>query len=139
MTNIRFAFRMLLKTPFVTGIAVVSLALGIGANSAIFSLTDQYLLRSLPVADPGRLVNLASPGPKQGSNSCNQSGDCDEVFSYPMFRDLEQKQTAFTGIAAHRIFDASLAYRGATETGERSGGCSGRPTTGWSASRRSRS
>jgi len=44
-------------------VAIVSLGLGIGANAAIFSLFDQMLLRALPVQDPGRLVNLASPGP----------------------------------------------------------------------------
>ena len=51
------------------------------------------LLRPLPVQDPERLVNLTAPGPKPGSQSCNQAGDCDEVFSYPMFRDLERGQT----------------------------------------------
>ena len=61
------AFRTLAKTPFVTTIAVLSLALGIGANAAIFSLFDQMLLRPLPVHEPERLVNLSAPGPKPGS------------------------------------------------------------------------
>src|SRR6266576_3472668 len=99
MPNFKFALRTLFKTPFVTVVAIVSLALGIGANSAIFSLFNQMLLRPLPVPRPERLVNLAAPGPKQGSNSCNQAGDCNTVFSYPMFRDLEKAQTVFTGIA----------------------------------------
>src|SRR5581483_5395292 len=68
----------------------------------------------LPVREPERLVNLAAPGPKPGSTSCDQAGDCTVVFSYPMFRDLERAQTAFTGIAAHRSFDVSLAFRGRT-------------------------
>jgi predicted permease len=118
MPNLRFALRALFKTPFVTAIAVVSLALGLGANAAIFSMYDQLLLRSLPVPHPEQLVNLGSPGPKQGSNSCNQSGDCDEVFSYPMFKDLERQQTVFSGLAAHRLFGASLAYKGQTESAE---------------------
>ena len=80
------------QTPFVTVVAVLSLALGIGANAAIFSLFDQMLLRPLPVPQPERLVNSPRPGPKPGSNSCNQAGGCDEVFSYPMFRDLEKAQ-----------------------------------------------
>src|SRR5207237_9438483 len=82
MRHVTLAFRTLFKTPFVTGIAVISLALGIGANAAIFSLFDQILLRPLPVPEPDRLVNLAAPGPKPGSQSCGQAGDCDVVFSY---------------------------------------------------------
>jgi len=119
MFNIRLAFRTLFKAPFVTIIAIISLALGIGANAAIFSLFNAIILRSLPVQEPSRLVNLLSPGPKPGSQSCNNAGGCDEVFSYPMFRDLEQKTTsAFAGVAAHRLFDANLAYKGQTEKGD---------------------
>ena len=112
--NLKLAFRRLLKTPFVSLVAIVSLALGIGANAAIFSLYDQTLLRLLPVVRPAELVNLSAPGPKPGSTSCNQAGSCDEVFSYPMFRDLERLQTVFTGLAAHVSFGANLAYRGQT-------------------------
>jgi predicted permease len=118
MLNLRFALRMLFKTPFVTGVAILSLALGIGANAAIFSLFDQLLLKSLPVADPDRLVALEAPGPKPGSQSCNQAGNCDVVFSYPMFRDLEKGQRVFTGLAAHRLFGANLAARGQTLSGQ---------------------
>jgi hypothetical protein len=63
MKSIQFALRSLFRSPFVTVVAIVSLGLGIGANAAIFSLFDQMLLRALPVQDPGRLVNLAAPGP----------------------------------------------------------------------------
>ncbi len=118
MINPKLAARTLFKTPFVTAVAVVSLALGIGANAAIFSLFDQLLLRPLPVAQPEQLVNLAAPGPKPGSQSCNQAGDCDAVFSYSMFRDLERAQKVFAGIAAHRIFGANLAFKGETLNGE---------------------
>ena len=118
MRNITLAARMLLKTPFVTAIAVLSLALGIGANAAIFSMFDQLLWHSLPVKEPSRLVNLSAPGPMPGSNSCNQSGGCDEVFSYAMFRDLEKAQTSFAGIAAHRITGVSLSVRNEPMTGE---------------------
>lgn len=116
--NLKLAFRTLFKSPFVTAVAVLSLALGIGANAAIFSLFDQLLLRPLPVWQPEGLVNLAAPGPKPGSQSCNQAGDCDVVFSYRMFRDLEGAQTLFSGVAAHRLFGANLAYRGQTLNGE---------------------
>src|SRR5258708_33594886 len=118
VAGLKFALRTLFKTPFVTVIAIVSLALGIGANAAIFSCFNQMLLESLPVPQPAQLVNLAAPGPKPGSTSCGQAGDCDEVFSYAMFRDLQKVQTVFTGIAAHDLFDANLAYRGQTMNGQ---------------------
>ena len=102
MKRLRFALRTLAKTPSVTAIAIISLALGIGATTAIFSLYHRVLLRPLYVEEPKMLVNLSAPGPKPGSISCDDAGGCETVFSYPMFRDLEKVQTVFTGIAAHR-------------------------------------
>jgi predicted permease len=118
MTNLKLAFRRLFTSPFVTSVAILSLALGIGANAAIFSLYNQMLLRPLPVPAPHELVNLASPGPKMGSTSCGQAGTCDEIFSYPMFRDLQKAHTVFTDIAAHRPFGASLSHGGQTMGGD---------------------
>ncbi len=118
MLSIRLALRTLFRTPFITTIAVLSLALGLGANAAIFSLFDQVLLRPLPVTEPDRLVNLTAPGPKPPWQSCGQAGGCDVVFSYPMFRDLERQQTVFTGIAAHDAFGASVAYQNQPVTGD---------------------
>ncbi|MGH9333180.1 MAG: ABC transporter permease, partial [Vicinamibacteria bacterium] len=118
MKELRFAFRALLKTPVVALIAIASLALGIGANSATFSILYQILLEPLPVAAPERLANLSAPGPKPGMQSCSRAGDCEVVFSYPMFRDLEAEPSGFTGIAAHRSFGANLAFRGQTSSGE---------------------
>ena len=114
MGNIRLAFRHLRKSPFVTLVAIASLALGIGANAAIFSLVDQMLLRPLPVAEPGRLVNFAAPGPNPGSHHCNVIGDCHETFSYPMFLDLQREQTVFTDIAAHVGLWANISAQGRT-------------------------
>ena len=57
-------------------------------------------------------------GPKPGSTSCNQAGDCDVIFSYAMFRDLEAGETAFSGVAAHRLFGANVAYNGITLNGQ---------------------
>ena len=94
MAGLKLAIRTLRKSPFITAVAVTSLALGIGANAAIYSLFDQLLLQSLPVQAPDQLVNLSAPGPKPGSQSCNQAGDCNDVFSYAMFRDLEQAKAA---------------------------------------------
>ena len=119
MANLKLAFRTLKKTPFVTAVAVLSLALGIGANAAIYSLFDQMLLRALPVQEPDRLVNLGAPGPKHGSTSCNQAGDCDHVFSYAMFKDLEEQATdGFVGIVAHVAFGANLAHTNQTVNGQ---------------------
>jgi predicted permease len=114
MLTLKLALRTLLKTPFVTLVAVLSLALGIGANAAIFSLFSQMLLRTLPVQEPQRLVNFRSPGPKPGSTSCGRAGECDAVFSYAMFRDLQKGQTVFSDIAAHVAFDANVAAGGQT-------------------------
>jgi predicted permease len=114
MRSLKYAFRTLFSSPFVTTVAILSLALGVGANTAIFSLFNQLLLRPLPVERPSELVNFKAPGPKPGNTSCGVAGECDEVFSYPMFRDLEQAQTVFTGIAAHVVFAANLAARGQT-------------------------
>ena len=118
MQNLKLAARMLIRMPFVTAIAILSLALGIGANSAIFSLFNQMLLTPLPVPAPQELVNLANPGPKPGSQSCGQAGSCDEVFSYAMFRDLERTQTVLTGLAAHVSFGASVSIKNEPAVGQ---------------------
>jgi predicted permease len=117
MVNLKLAVRTLIGAPFVTGVAILSLGLGIGANAAIFSMFNQMILKPLPVPDAGSLVNLSAPGPMSGMTSCNNAGDCTEIFSYPMFRDLERVQTSFTGVAAHRTFPANLAYQGQTLRG----------------------
>src|SRR5688500_12653929 len=114
MKNLKLAFRTLFKTPFVTVVAALSLALGIGSNTAIFSLFDEMLRRPLPVYQPDRLVNISAPGVMNGSNSCNQSGSCQEIWSYPMFKDLEKSAAQFSGIAAHLIFGVNVAFEGKT-------------------------
>jgi predicted permease len=112
MRNLRLAVRTLFKTPVVTVVAVLSLALGIGANAAIFSLFDEMLLRPLPVPHPEQLVNITAPGPTPGSHSNNESGQNESIFSYPMLRDIERLQTVFTGVGAYRIFGVNVAYHG---------------------------
>ncbi|MFN7976763.1 MAG: ABC transporter permease [Vicinamibacterales bacterium] len=116
LSHLRLAIRALTRTPFVSAVAVTSLALGIGANTAIFSLFDRFLLRPLPVPAPHELVNLSAPGPKPGSTQCGQAGPCADVFSYPMFRDLERLQTSFTGLAGHLSFGANVSARGETRS-----------------------
>jgi len=111
MRNLRLAFRTLARTPFVTVVAALSLGLGIGANSAIYSIFYRMVRQDLPVAGADRLVNLSAPGPKNGSQSCGQAGSCEHVFSYPMFRDLQKARVpALTAIAGHRDFSANVSY-----------------------------
>ena len=110
MRSLKFAARALFRTPFVAAVAIASLALGIGATTGVFSVFHQVLLQPIAVPDPSALVNLKAPGPKPGYGSCGQEGDCEVVFTYPMFRDLQRVQTVFTDIAAHVAFGANLAY-----------------------------
>ncbi len=118
MSNLTYALRTLKNTPVVTLVAIASLALGIGANTAIFSVFDQLLLQRLPVHDASRLVNLTANGPRFGSASDNIAGGENSIFSYPMFRDLERQQTVFTGLAAHCEFGANLSYKGSASSGQ---------------------
>lgn len=117
LDDLQYALRGLIAKPLFALIAIATLALGIGANTAIFTLFDQMLLRPLPVHAPEQLVNFGSPGPKPGSTSCSSAGSCDEIFSYPMFRDLERVQEVFTGIAAHRGIGVNLSHEGRTSSG----------------------
>jgi predicted permease len=94
------------------------LALGIGATTGMYSIYHTALQKPLPVPAPEQLVNLTSPGPKWGSTSSGMAGRSDSVFSYPMYRDLQQQQDVLAGIAAHRSFDANIAYERATLAGE---------------------
>jgi predicted permease len=118
MSHLLLAFRTLRKTPFVTTIAVLSLALGIGANAAIFSLFDQLLWKRLAVPAPEQLVNLSAPGPKPGSSSCNQAGNCEETFSVPMYLDLARENPVFTGVAGHFLTGVSVSIRGEPSSAE---------------------
>jgi predicted permease len=109
LQDFRYAVRQLRKSPSFTIIAMVILALGIGANTAIYSLLDQVLLRSLPVKDPGRLVQLKSVGSDSGHVS--SWGGSDRVyFSYPMYRDLRDKSSVFDGMLARTPAQIGLQY-----------------------------
>src|SRR5215475_12290332 len=116
--NIRLAFRSLRQRPGLSLIIILMLACGLGANTALFSLFHQILLAPLKVPEPQRLVNLSTDGPKWGSTSCGLAGGCKYTFSYPMFRDLEARQTTFpAGIAGFRDFRGNIGYRDQTISG----------------------
>jgi putative ABC transport system permease protein len=91
LQDLRYGLRMLAKNPGFTAVAVLTLALGIGANSAIFTMLDALLLRPLPVANPERLVQLQIKSP-QGFES---------GFSYPDYQDLRQQVKSFSGVAVY--------------------------------------
>src|SRR6202158_3955014 len=117
--DIRFGARMLAKHPGFTIVAVLTLSLGIGANTGIFTILRQVVLQRLPVPQPEQLVLLYSPGPKQGHVNSDESGapgeEGAESFSYPMYTDLRDRNSVFTGLAAKDTFSATLTYRGNTE------------------------
>jgi predicted permease len=112
LQDLRYAVRALLHRPLVTSVAVLSLALGIGVNSAIFSLFDRLILRRLPVSSPDEIVLITSPGPRPGSRSTGGAGGVDAIFSYPLFRDLERLEDDGLRLAAHANFGANLSYEG---------------------------
>ena len=107
--DLRFALRTLWKSPVFTAVAVVSLALGIGANTAIFTLLDQVLLRLLPVKDPQQLVLLTMKGFHYGGNWA------DNALSYPMYRDFKEHNAVFTDMFCRYQQHLSLGFEGHTE------------------------
>ena len=115
MNDLKFAFRQLLKNPGFTAVAVLTLALGIGANTAIFSVMNALMFRLLPVADPLRLV-LFGNGDSLGSTDGIPNGST-TLFSYPMFRELQRNNNVFSDIAA--IKSLTMAVHGRVPGGHK--------------------
>ncbi|MEO8597794.1 MAG: ABC transporter permease [Candidatus Solibacter sp.] len=109
LQDLRYAFRTLRKAPLFTSVAVLSLALGIGANTAIFTLVNQLILQMLPVRDPEQLVMLAGRGPHYGSNNGP------DALSYPMYQDIRERNQVFQGMFCRYETSFSLNYEGRTE------------------------
>lgn len=108
-SDLRYGFRSLRKSPLFTAVAVLTLAFGIGANAAIFSLMDQVLLQLLPVKHPEQLVLVAERGIRFGSSW----GDND--ISYPMYRDFRDGNQVFSGMFCRFPTSISLGYGDRTE------------------------
>lgn len=107
--ELRTALRGFLRTPLFTFIAISSLALGIGANSAIFSLIDQVMLQSLPVPRPGELIQIYQSGSHYGSNMGPR------MNSHPLFLDFRDQSPVLNGVICRREVGVSLFHEGATE------------------------
>src|SRR5690349_18485129 len=111
--ELRVAVRLLLKTPAFTLTAVLSLALGIGANTAIFTLLDQVMLRPLPIESPNQLVVLKYTGGETGSIRARDEAAL--YFSYPMYRDLRDQNSVFSGVLASFRSEIAVNWHGRTE------------------------
>src|SRR4051812_47064725 len=109
LSDLRFALRGLRRSPLFAVVAILSLALGIGANTAIFTLIDQILLRKLPIARPDQLVMLYQQANNMGSNMGSRA------HSYELYRDIQQKAEPFSEVACRRLAPASLSVDNQTE------------------------
>ena len=107
--DLRYAVRTLRRAPAFAGVVILTLGLGIGANTAIFSLMDQVLLRLLPVERPEELVQLDGPGTFSG-RTFN-----DRAFSYPMYVDLHDRNEVFSGLVGRFGSPATLTFRNQAE------------------------
>ena len=105
----RYAVRSLAKSPVFASVAVVSMALGIGANTAVFSMLDHILLNPLPVSHPDELVQLKELGDYYGSNNGMNA------LSYPRYEDLRDKGQVFSGILCRAMYPLSVTYSGSSE------------------------
>src|ERR1700730_1609692 len=104
--DLRYGFRRLRQSPGFTVLAILSLALGIGANTAIFSLVDTVLLRPLPVAHAEQLVEVY----------CTQHTGADyPIQSYPNYKDYRDRNDVFTGLVVYRFAPMSLSHSGTNE------------------------
>ena len=110
ISDLRYAWRGLRKAPLFTAVAVLSIALGIGANTAVFTLLDQVLLRLLPVASPAELVLITANGTQYGSGW----GDGDEL-SYPRYAAIRDHNDVFTGMLCRFAYTFHASFAGRTE------------------------
>src|SRR5262249_35767947 len=115
--DLRYGLRGLWRNPGFTLVAVITLALAVGANTAVFSLLDQALLRALPVEQPARLAVLSFAGGPPGhthSNGGNTPGHNHE-FSYPMYQDLRERNTVFSGLVAAASTQIGITWQNHAE------------------------
>jgi predicted permease len=107
--DLRFVVRSLAKSPVFSAVAIISLALGIGANTAVFTLLDQVLLRPLPIQNPQQLIQLKETGSFHGSNTGTNS------LSYPIYRDFAEQNAVFSGMFCRYGLPFSISFQGRSE------------------------
>jgi predicted permease len=107
--DLRYSLRSLSRSPIFLAVAVLSLALGIGANTAIFTLIDQLILQPLPVRNPEQLVMLAGRGKHYGGNNGR------DKLSYPMYQEIRDKNQVFSGMFCTYPNTVSATFQGRTE------------------------
>jgi len=109
LADLRFALRGIRRSPLFASIAILSIALGIGANTAIFTLMDQLMLRALPIRDPQQLVALHQVGSHNGSNMGRW------MHSYPIYQDFQERAAPLSEVIARRLMPVSLSINNQTE------------------------
>src|SRR5690349_7050362 len=109
LADLKFTLRTLSRSPLFTTIAILSLALGVGANTAIFTILDQLMLRVLPVKDPGNLVMLYQEALNNGNNVGLR------MHSYPLYQDFQQRAAPLAEVFCRRQGDASISIDNQTE------------------------
>src|SRR5215208_5720726 len=110
LSDLRYALRGLRRSPLFTAVAVISMSFGIAANTAVFTLVDQVILRRLPVVRPEALVQVSAPNAETLGGGMDQTN-----LSYAVFKDIRDGNQVFDGVSCRMMTTMRVGYGGATE------------------------